>query len=175
MRDALFETEIRSERLLLSQLQPHHANELFPLLDDDSLHTFIGGTPLALEELRGRYEALASRHSPDGTETWLNWIVCKIPDRTALGLLEATVARRSAFIAWVIGSRWQGRGYATEAAQAVVQWLLENLDVDAVVAHIHPEHVASERVAAHAGLTVTGEVVDGERVWRLSRSGFRIR
>jgi hypothetical protein len=44
-----------------------------------------------------------------------------------------------------------------------------------VVAHIHPAHVASERVAVRTGLTVTQEVVDGERVWRLSRARFMAR
>ena len=34
-------------------------------------------------------------------------------------------------------------------------------------AHIHPDNVGSERVAAAAGFTVTGRSVDGERVWVL--------
>ncbi|MEA2510250.1 MAG: hypothetical protein QOG21_2332 [Actinomycetota bacterium] len=175
MTDARFETELRSERLLLSPLQPQHADELFPLLDDESLHTFTGGAPLALEDLRARYAALTSRHSPDGGEIWLNWIVRRLSDRAAVGRVEATVSKRSATIAWVVGTEWQKRGYASEAAKAAVRWLFGNLEIDTVGAHIHPLHHASERVAAHAGLTVTDEVVDGERVWRLPRRAFMAR
>jgi RimJ/RimL family protein N-acetyltransferase len=175
MTDELLETELRSERLLLSPLQPEHADELFPVLNDNRLHMFTGGTPLGLEELRRRYSALASRSSPDGAEIWLNWTVRRVSDRAVVGLIEATVSERSAFIAWVVGRLWQKSGYASEAAQAAVQWLFASLDIDMVVAHIHPAHIASERVAARAGLTVTHEVVDGERVWRLSRSGFMAR
>jgi RimJ/RimL family protein N-acetyltransferase len=39
--------------------------------------------------------------------------------------------------------------------------------VDQVVAHIHPDHLASGQVAARAGLRPTPERVDGEQVWRL--------
>jgi RimJ/RimL family protein N-acetyltransferase len=175
MTDAWFEMELRSERLSLSPLQPRHADELFPVLDDERLHTFIGGKPLALEELRTRYTALASRRSPDGAEKWLNWIIHRLSDGAAIGLIEATVSKRSAILAWIVGTRWQRRRYASEAVQAAVQWSFENLDIDAIVAHVHPAHLASERVAVHAGLTVTDEVIDGERVWRLARGDFMVR
>ena len=43
------------------------------------------------------------------------------------------------------------------------------LETDAreVVAHIHPDHAASARVATRAGLLPTPDQVDGEQVWRL--------
>jgi RimJ/RimL family protein N-acetyltransferase len=34
-----------------------------------------------------------------------------------------------------------------------------------LVAHVHPEHRASERVAERLGLTATDVVVDGETRW----------
>ena len=62
---------------------------------------------------------------------------------------------------------WQGQGFAGEAATALVQWLREQ-GVPAITANIHPDHHASAGVAARAGLTVTAEEVDGERVWRFA-------
>lgn len=37
----------------------------------------------------------------------------------------------------------------------------------AVVAHVHPDHLASAAVAAAAGLTATDEWHDGEMRWQL--------
>ena len=74
-----------------------------------------------------------------------------------------TAWRRSA---WVVFSPFQGRGYAREAAVVLVEWLLASGAADAVVAHIHPEHAASEAVARAAGLERTDEWHDGERRWR---------
>ena len=48
-------------------------------------------------------------------------------------------------------STW-GRGYATEAAAAVVGWAQESLPSEIVVARIRPSNRASQRVAAKVGL-----------------------
>ena len=61
---------------------------------------------------------------------------------------------------------WQGRGYAGEAAQAMVGWAPDQ-GMQEVVAYIHPKHHASAAVAARAGLLPT-EIDEGERVWRTS-------
>jgi RimJ/RimL family protein N-acetyltransferase len=78
------------------------------------------------------------------------------------GLADTGLA---AEIAWIVGSPWQGRGIATEAARALVAWLGQQ-SVRTVIAHIHPEHAASAAVAAAAGLVPTGELHDGEQRWR---------
>lgn len=84
-----------------------------------------------------------------------------------MGTVQATVtaAGSVAEIAWVVGTPWQGRGLASEAAQGLVSWLGEQA-VSTVVAHIHPDHRASAAVATAAGLTPTDEWQDGEVRWR---------
>ena len=161
------EAKLPSRRLVLRPLRSEYADELFPILDDSRLHEYTGGSPLSLVELRARYATWERRTSPDGHELWLNWIARRSDDGEAVGHLQATVSGTRATLAWVIGSRWQGNGYASEAAGVIVQWLFEKVGVAEVVAHIHPEHVASERVAVRLGLATTGELAEGERVWRL--------
>jgi RimJ/RimL family protein N-acetyltransferase len=161
------ESDIQTERLLLTPLQPQHADLLFPLLHDEGLHRFIGGAPLTLEELRARYELLAHRLSADGKELWLNWIARRRGDDAVVGTMQATVSGPRAELAWVMGQKWQGRGYASEAARSIIEWLARHALVDEVHAHIHPQHVASERVARAAGFAATDVFTEGERVWRL--------
>ncbi len=136
------------------------------MLAGDELYTFIGGTPPTLDELRAQYEHQAAGHSADGTEAWHNWIIRPRPDGQAVGFVQATIRedRRQAEIAWVVGLKWHGRGYATEASLAVVA-SLEALGVMRITANIGPGHVASESVARRIGLQPTNEMVDGERVW----------
>ena len=135
------------------------------VLDDERLHEFVGGRPLSVSELRERYEALVT--GPGHTTVrWLNWIVRLRANEMPIGTVQATVAARTATIAWVIGLDWQSQGFASEAACALVDWLRAQ-GIDAIEAHVRPDHLASARVAAKAGLEPTGKIADGEQVWRL--------
>lgn len=158
---------ITTDRLSLLPLTPEDADDMVGVLDDERLHTFIGGEPLPLEGLRDRYRVLARGHSSDSHEEWRNWIVRLRRDGEAIGTVQATIVRRGreASIAWLIGVPWQGQGLASEAAVALVAWL-EARGVDSITANIHPDHLASAAVAIRAGLGPTDEVRDGERVWR---------
>jgi RimJ/RimL family protein N-acetyltransferase len=67
-------------------------------------------------------------------------------------------------LAWVVGVRFQGAGYAREAAAAVLEWL-QDAGVRRFVAYIHPRHAASMGVARALGMAPIDERVDGEVVW----------
>ena len=159
---------LTSPRLVLEPLRAEHADEMAPVLADPQLHTFIGGEPATPDQLRTRYSHQAVGHSTDNTQLWFNWILRR-EDEQAVGTVQATVTESprglSAEVAWVIGSAFQRRGYAREAAQAMVAWLREH-GVGEVTAHIHPEHEASAAVARAIGLTPTETVVDGEVRWQ---------
>jgi RimJ/RimL family protein N-acetyltransferase len=166
-------TTIRTERLRLDPLRVEDADALAPVLADDRLHEFIGGRPATPAELRSHYARLLA--GPRGRdELWLNWVVRQRAGGEPMGTVQATVrfrgGRRRASIAWVVGTEWQGRGFASEAARALVGWLTA-VGAEEIVAHIHPDHEASARVAARAGLEPTAERFDGERVWRLTTEG----
>jgi RimJ/RimL family protein N-acetyltransferase len=147
-----------------------HAEEMAPLLGDARLYAFTGGRPPTLDELRARYARQAAGQSADGIERWLNWIARRRPDRVAVGFVQASVSEDpepvTAVLAWVVGVSFQGRGYAREAASAVVRWL-EGAGVRRFVAYIHPDHQASMAVARALGLAPTDALVDGEVVWEL--------
>jgi RimJ/RimL family protein N-acetyltransferase len=156
---------ISTDRLVLTPLRVEDADEMAAVLAADDLYTFIGGTPPTAEQLRHRYGRQVTGGSED--ERWHNWIVRTAGE--AVGYVQATVAGGQAEIAWVIGEPWQGNGYAAEAATAVVGWL-GGQGVERVVAHVHPDHEASNGVARRLGLQPTGDFHDGERRWALDLS-----
>ena len=163
---ALSPSTIVTSRLTLTPLVPEDADVMFDVLDDERLHEFTGGRPLTLDELRSRYQRLAVGHSTDHTELWFNWIVRLSDAQQPVGGMQATVATdgSTADVAWEVGVRFQGQGFASEAAAAVVQWLVDR-HVQLIRAFVHPDHAASARVAARAGLQPTLDRVDGEVVW----------
>lgn len=160
---------LRSPRLRLEPLRVQHAEEMAPLLDDPGLHTFIGGEPARLEQLRAMYGRQVVGRSSEGTERWLNWILRRDEDGRAVGTVQATVtehaAELTAEVAWIVGAAYQNQGYARESAAAMVAWLRQR-GVGTIKAYVHPRHEASAAVAAALGLSPTGTVVDGEVCWQ---------
>ncbi|MFD8519265.1 GNAT family N-acetyltransferase [Streptomyces capillispiralis] len=163
---------ISTSRLELLPLRLEHAEEMAAVLSDPALHTFIGGTPDTPDALRSRYQRMIAG-SPDPGVSWLNWVIRLRDEACLTGTVQATVVPSDdgpvAEIAWVVGTPWQGRGIATEAARGLVAWLGRQ-PVPTVVAHIHPGHRASAAVATATGLTPTGERHEGEVRWRRSVS-----
>jgi [ribosomal protein S5]-alanine N-acetyltransferase len=61
-------------------------------------------------------------------------------------------------------SAW-GKGYATEAAHATLQYGLEVLNLPRIIAHAHIDNIASQKVLLKIGMQYTGEgMQDGIRL-----------
>jgi [ribosomal protein S5]-alanine N-acetyltransferase len=71
-------------------------------------------------------------------------------------------------IAYGVAPAYCGRGYATDAARALMENAFEDPRVVTIRAHTLPEPNASTRVLAKCGLEKIGEVIDPEDglVWR---------
>lgn len=123
------------------------------------------------EYLRGRISATR----PPGFGYWsifakpdpgrfLGWVVLlpeeDDPSRTAIG--------------WRLDRAARGRGYATEAATALVLHGFGTLGLERIVADIHPENIRSFRVAERIGMRLLGDgTYCGEpcKVFEIRRAG----
>ena len=160
---------LETARLSLEPLTVDHAEEMAPLLDDAQLFGFTDGGPCTLDELRARYQRQVTGWSPDRRARWLNWIVRERGSGQAVGTTQATITvdgdRVIGELAWVVGSRYQRRGYAREAAGAMAAWLRDQ-GARSLFAEIHPGHEASIGVARHLGFRPGREILEsGETRW----------
>jgi RimJ/RimL family protein N-acetyltransferase len=165
---------LQTARLSLEPLRIDHAEEMTSVLDDPRLFAFTGGSPCTLDALRARYQRQVSGWSHDRRERWLNWILRERASGQAIGITQATVTVDGdaviGEVAWIVGSRHQGRGYACEAADAVAAWLREQ-GARSLFAEIHPDHEASMKVARRIGLKPGDEVLaSGEIRWTEERT-----
>ena len=158
------DSTIRTERLTLRPLTVACAAEMVSVLADDELYAFIDGRAPTITELQARYQRLVAGSGNDD-EVWFNWIVRRVSDGVAIGFMQADVTAGTVELAWLIGLRYQGSGFASEAAEALLDWFLQR-GASRVTAHIHVDNLASHRVATQIGLSRTGEIDgDGESVW----------
>lgn len=74
-------------------------------------------------------------------------------------------------IAYGIAPAFQGKGYATQAAAAIIQFAFADERVKTAIAHTLPEENASTRVLTKNGFRFTGEIHHSEDglIWRWVR------
>ncbi|MEH2239006.1 GNAT family N-acetyltransferase [Nostoc sp.] len=116
-----------SQRLCLEPLEPDHAELLFDGLQSTSIYDFIEDMPPeSVESLRDRYMVLARRQSPDGTEIWLNWAVYSLIEKCYVGYIQATITGdNSAILGYVFFPNFWGKGYAREAVNCMINFLVK--------------------------------------------------
>jgi ribosomal-protein-alanine N-acetyltransferase len=156
------------EHLLVLIEEPHRFEEFVGLPVEDALRGFLVSdyvSPNWLASLRdssgpdpwryGFFVAHRERNRVIGTAGF------KGPPDT-LGLVE---------IAYGIVPAFEGRGYATEAAAALVEFALATPEVRTIRAHTMPEANASTHVLRKCGFKKIGAVEDPEdgTVWRWER------
>ena len=79
-------------------------------------------------------------------------------------------------IAWSLAPGARGRGYATEAARAAIDWSFEHFPLDRIVSVIDPRNEASRKVAERPGEQRTEERFTPFRdpcdVWEMRREAW---
>ncbi len=103
------------------------------------------------QRIEARYPAglgYWSLFAKDAPTRFLGWVM----------LCPCDVAGAEVEIGWrLVRAAW-GHGYATEAAAPILAQGFAKGDMTQVVADIHPDHIASMRVAEKIGLRFTGMV-----------------
>lgn len=117
-------------------------------------------------------EFLARLNSSPDPDPWKDGFgVLQASENVIIGFCSFTgppTAEEMVEIAYGIAPGYQGRGYATEAARALVAYAIETGQVRTIQAHTLPQQNASTRVLLKCGFTLLGEVTHPEDgvVWR---------
>src|SRR5262245_9604441 len=138
---------IETERLCLRRFRPDDWEAIYAYASDEATNTYLGVVVMTAEETR----AWVDQQSGD---EWTALAVVLKPDDAPIGPLVSSPesAHRTYEIGWTLHERVRGRGYATEAARALLRYGFETLGLHRVVATCQPENVASWRVMERLGM-----------------------
>jgi [ribosomal protein S5]-alanine N-acetyltransferase len=73
-------------------------------------------------------------------------------------------------IGWGLNEQARGKGYATEAAAAVMEWALQQPGVCSVSATVPDDNAASQRVAGRLGMSRTVTTRRNRPLWKRGRN-----
>ncbi len=115
---------------------------------------------------------LAMIRADESRGLFLPRLIVRNEDRMVVGSIGVNPPDESgrAMLGYSIYPQFEGNGYASEAARALVDYVLGEGSVSRVIATIPVGHTASERVSERAGLARSGDQIEDEgmtlNVWQ---------
>jgi ribosomal-protein-alanine N-acetyltransferase len=158
---------LQTERLRLRELGAADADFVLELLTDPDFVRFIGDR--GVHDLESAKSYIASgpqaSYAQHGHGLWLAEIAATGEPAGMCGLVRrASLDRPDLGYAWL--PRFRGRGYAAEAAAAVLEFGLTTLRLSRVLAIVTPDNAPSRRLLEKLGMQSEGERdFDGESLF----------
>jgi ribosomal-protein-alanine N-acetyltransferase len=151
---------LETNRLLLRRLILDDLDGLFALYSDPEIRTYFPEGVLTLAETREHLEWYIDGH-PDHPELGLWATIHKESGRFIgrCGLLPWTIDGRVEIeVAYLLDKNFWHQGLATEAAAGILAYGFDTLKLSRIICLMHPDNVASERVAQRLGMRLEGKM-----------------
>ncbi len=152
---------VETERLVLRELRKSDFSAYADHMADTVATTFLGGT-IDRRRAWSTFAALTGAWTITGAGWWavearntgdfVGWVGAFYRE----GCVEEGWAPTQIELGWsILRAHWR-RGFATEAARGALAFAFERHGAERVIAHVHPDNVASARVAQAIGMAYEG-------------------
>jgi ribosomal-protein-alanine N-acetyltransferase len=163
---------IETERLILREMIPSDDVGMFELDSNPEVHRFVGNKPVKhIEESRQMIESIRQQYIENGIGRWA--VVLKETSEfigwSGIKLIKEPINNHQNF--FEIGYRFMqkhwGKGYATEAGLAFVDFAFNEMKVGSLYAYADAGNIGSRKVLEKLGMQyVNSFEYDGEEeVW----------
>ena len=150
---------LETKRLILRRQVIEDLDDLWALYCNPEITRYIPDAPRSREEAREELEWHKDGH-PKNRELGLWAAIHKETGKFIgrCGLLPWTIdGQKEVEVAYTIAQEYWGQGLATEAAQAILNYGFEHLNLSRLICLIDTENIASQRVAEKIGMTFEKE------------------
>jgi RimJ/RimL family protein N-acetyltransferase len=150
----LDDVELADERVVLRRWRPDDAERVFEVMRDPSMRQFLALPDPYTREVADRWVTELG-HEGRGEGTGLG---CAMAERASGHLVGAAALRLGGDpeIGYWVAPDARGRGVATRAVTLLRDWAHEALGAERLHMLIHPDNLASRRVAEKAGFVYEG-------------------
>lgn len=143
---------IHTPRLTLRPFRAEDADDLFAYLSDERVYRFEPGEPLDHDG--------AAIMAADLARSQAFWAVELTDEGKVIGQVYFEQTKPEHLMNWELGyilsPAYQGNGYASEAAAAVVAYGFRSLQAHRISAHCNPENTASWKLLERIGFRREG-------------------
>lgn len=159
---------LETKRLFLRRQVLSDLDDLWALYCDPEITKYIPDAPRSYEETKEELEWHMNGH-PQYPELGLWATIYKETGKFIgrCGLLPWTIeGQREVEVAYTIAREFWGQGLGTEAAQGILNFGFEKLNLRRLICLIDPDNIASQRVAEKMGMSLEKRVdgIDGDNL-----------
>ncbi|MGD8402322.1 MAG: GNAT family N-acetyltransferase [Anaerolineales bacterium] len=157
---------LETQRLLLRHLTLGDLDELFALYSDPDIRKYFPEGVLNLDETREELKWHMHGH-PDNNKLGLWATIHKETGKFIgrCGLLPWEIEGKfEVEIAYLLDQNFWHQGLATEAANGILRYAFQTLNLPRLICLINPENIPSQKVAKRIGMTLERRVdgIDGD-------------
>jgi len=163
---------IETERLILREFLPTDDVGMFEMDSDPEVHRFLGHKPVKnIDESQKQIENLRKQYQDNGIGRWA--VILKNTNEfigwSGIKLITNSINNHQNF--YEIGYRFKqkhwGKGYATEAGLAFVDYAFNEMKVKALYAYADPGNIGSRNILEKLGMHYVNsfEYEGEEQVW----------
>ncbi|MGR6501812.1 GNAT family N-acetyltransferase [Shewanella sp. Koi 1] len=149
--------ELYTDRLRLRSLQEQDWPHFLALHQDPDINRYVR-IPEAPEVIRQKFEQRSATWDYASGD-WLTLVIETLDCAEFIGLTGLhchSVEEQRAEVGYLLAHAGQGKGYATESLQAVVDWACLSLSVHKLVGHCAKDNIGSARVMEKCGFQLEG-------------------
>jgi RimJ/RimL family protein N-acetyltransferase len=158
---------IETTRLTLRPFVAEDFEALHAMRSDEAVSRYLYGEPLSPDESRDLLNRKVAGSSWAKEGDWLSVAVVERDSGLTVGDLSACWAGerdRTAEIGFLFDPRHQGKGFATEASRAFLDWAFGTAGLHRVYGRLEARNAASARVLEKLGMRLEAHFVENEWV-----------
>jgi ribosomal-protein-alanine N-acetyltransferase len=157
---------LSTPRLILRALHPTDLDDLYEYASDSEIDQYVPWEHYQnIDEARENLNEFLEEYEKDGLGAWG---LEHRADKKLIGITNISIPHRinrRVELGYTISRAYWGKGYATEAVQAVIHFGFEIIKLVRIEAVVRPENIASARVLEKSGMQFEG-VLHSYQVWK---------
>jgi len=161
---------LQTSRLTLRPLQPDDTGVLYRIYQSEGvLRYFPNPIPPPMDKVQ---KFITGQQTHWEIHAYGNWGVVPVGEEEIIGWagLQYLLELDETEVGFLLDRPYWGKGYATEAAQASLQFGFEHFSLDHIIALVHPENLASQRVVEKCGMVILNTI----SLWGMELLRYRI-
>lgn len=155
---------LETEHLTIRHWEEEDAPALLEIYQDPEVHLYLGNLAQSVEEQIERLRAIKVRYR-EGGDRFGSWAIVDKTTGELVGavMLKPLPGHDEIEVGWHLGRSAWGKGYATEAGRACIQYGFNQLGLTRIVAVVNPLNTRSIAVTQRLGMRPEGTVTAYEK------------